>query len=315
MLLRPAHGVLPACHGSSPRQPNLRPSARPPPSRHPPYSPRGRHSGGARHNKGCNCKKSGCLKKYLRVLPSRQAVAERPLQQGGGAGRLSGGRRRWRSPLRPSRLPSVRFLVPASPPSPAPVIFLPRAGIACSDNCKCLDCKNYEGSEAREALLSPQQVRVASLHASGGARGGPGVRWQGTDEAQEVAAVGSCRRHRRCTYLYVSLPSCPCSTTAATRAPLLPTPHAPAQLAERPPSPMGLAPNLPRAAWRRGRLAALPRWRRPALVRRGRRRRCRWSALQQQPRQLTEEQKQQVAREAMREVGGGGGHLTQAGNG
>lgn len=32
----------------------------------------------------------------------------------------------------------------------------PAAGIVCSDNCKCLDCKNYEGSEAREALISPQ---------------------------------------------------------------------------------------------------------------------------------------------------------------
>ena len=31
-----------------------------------------------------------------------------------------------------------------------------QAGIVCSDNCKCLDCKNYEGSEARDALVSPQ---------------------------------------------------------------------------------------------------------------------------------------------------------------
>ena len=53
-------------------------------------------AGIVKHNKGCNCKKSGCLKRYCECF---------------------------------------------------------QAGIPCSENCRCIGCKNFEGNEQREAML------------------------------------------------------------------------------------------------------------------------------------------------------------------
>lgn len=143
--------------------------------------------------------------------------------------------------LRALRTPPPRLTAPSLPPPP----LLRPPGIVCSDNCKCLDCKNYEGSEAREALVSAQ-----------GDRGG--------------SAGGSPMGLRRSASRGMSLGISP---TAAAPLAALPVPRA------------GFASPGAQAA------AAAAAAGLPSLA-----------ALQAAPRPLTNEERQQMAREAVKEV-------------
>ena len=104
-----------------------------------------------------------------------------------------------------------------------------QAGIICQDNCRCIDCKNYEGSEQREAILggqgyvaSPSPAKRART-AAGGSRAGrhSGV---GAPAAAPAAAAAAALQAQRMEHAGSAagvagmMPALPLGTTPAARA-------------------------------------------------------------------------------------------------